>query len=456
MKVIGEWKNVNIQGKGTGFLRLEERGGHCWIALYEKLSAGDAMQEKASVAVDAIKENPEAAAGAALTAAASGAVKSIAAALGADRSAMRRIQVFENDSAKEFSKTFAESNDAALRKHLIFEKELSSLNQVSNSGNTVYMLLDAPYRLTFENPWFGENMSRELFGELDRIRKEIEASRIKQGIDWSLDANGLLTITGWGKMPDWDWNDGGVDTPWYARRNEIKKVHISDGFVNIGEYAFYDCNNLSDVNIPDSITNIGHSVFEHCTSLINLDIPNGVTNIGAHAFCGCENLKNIVIPNSVSTIGNSVFRDCANLTSIRIQWGVTEIPSWSFERCKRLSSIDIPSSVTSIGFQAFCDCENLTNIRIPQGVTTIEDNAFERCRRLSSIDIPNSVTRIGGGAFGECGSLSQIRIPKSVTKLGLFVFDKCNKLKKVEMSSRFDSPLFKLRFGISKDIVTFT
>lgn len=432
MKVIEEWKNVCIQGEGTGLLRLEERAGHYWVALYKKLSAGDNIQEKMGVAVEAIKENPEAAAGAALTAAANGTVKAALAALGVDTRAARGHEIFENDSAKGFSKTFEESNNAALRNHLLFEKELSRLTSCSNSGNTVSMTVDRTYRVVFENPWSGENMSREFLYELERISEKIKSLRIKQGIDWSLDANGLLKIKGWGKMPDWDWHDGAVDTPWYARRSSIKRVYISNGFTNIGGHAFDGCKNLTHVYIPDS-----------------------VTKIGGLAFDDCKNLESIMLPDSITEIGYSPFSDCENLTNIRIPKGVTEIVSSMFSGCKNLRNVEMPNSITSIGFGAFTDCEKLKTIYIPYSVTSIESYAFCRCTNLISINIPNSVTSIDDGAFEECESLSQIRIPKSVTKLGLRVFQKCNKLKKVEMPSRFDSPLFKLRFGISKDIVTF-
>jgi len=433
MKILGEWKNVTIQGKGSGFLRLEQREGRDWIALYEQLSVGNSIQERTEVAVDAIKENPEAAAGAALTAAANGAVKAVAAKLGADHSAMRRIQVFENDSAKEFSKTFAESNDAVLRKHLIFEKELSNLSRVSNSGNSVYILLDAQYCLTFENQWSGENMSRELQEKLEPLRKKNEAARLSQGIDWTLDTNRLLTIKGRGKMPDWDWNVGDVETPWYTRRKEIKRVDISNGFTNIGDYAFYECENLTYVRIP-----------------------NGVTSIGASAFTFCKNLYSIDIPSSVTKIEDSAFNNCSILTNIHIPHGVTEIQHLTFHDCSLLSSVNVPNSVTGIGRMAFSGCKNLSTIHIPNSVTRIEAYAFNYCSSLINISIPNSVTSIGDGAFEECESLSEIRIPNSVTKLGTGVFKNCKKLKKVWMPARFDGPFFKLRYGISKDIVTFT
>ena len=437
MRVYGLWSDVNIQGKGKGNLQLVEREGRYWITLYEESyqSFGDSLKEEVDIVVDALKENPEAAVGAALTAAASGAVKAVAVALGANRSVMRRTPGFENDSAKEFSKTLAKSRETVSRNRLLllFEKELSSLTGVSNSGNTVSLLLDEPCRLFFEEPKSGENSCREFVGILESIKEKLESSRIKQGIDWILDANGLLTITGGGKMPDWDWHDGATDTPWYARRASIKRVYISDGFTHIGNHAFEKCENLTYVRIPNSVTSIGYAAFRSCMKLHSIDLPNSVTSIRATAFSFCDTLTNIRIPQ-----------------------GVTKIESWTFEYCRLLNYIIIPNSVTSIESSAFLFCDNLTSIHIPYGVTKIGSSAFEYCKELSSISIPNSVTSIGYSAFEECERLSEIRIPKSVTELCGDVFKKCKKLKKVEMPARFDGPLFKFRFGIPKDIVRFT
>ena len=435
MKVLGAWKNVCVQGEGTGLLRLEERTGGCWIALYAQLSAGDAVQEKASAAVDTIKEDPGAAAGAALTAAASGAVKSIAVALGADRSVMRRTPGFENEYAKEFSQAFAETSELAMRKRVIFEKSLGDLTNCSHSGTTVSFEIGRHYRLTFEDRMSGKKRSQEFFEELERIRDQIKSARLKQGIKWTLDTNGLLTINGWGEMPDWEFNykDWKADMPWYERRNDIKEVHISTGFVNIGNCAFYECENLTRVDIPDSVTAIGEKAFYECKNLTNIHTPNRVTRIGEFAFSGCANLKTIVIPDSVVHIGDSAFGRCASLTTI-----------------------EIPNSVTRIEPSTFSGCNNLVSIYIPNGVTSIGNIAFLQCANLRNIVISDSVTTIGERAFSECNSLTEIRIPNSVKRLDLGVFSKCENLKRVYMPKRFDGPLFSLRFGISKEKVTFT
>lgn len=346
---------------------------------------------------------------------------------------MRRIQVFENDSAKEFSKTFAESNEAVLRKHLIFEKELDSLSDCSNSGNTVSMMLNREYRLIFSNLWSGENMSREFFEEVESIRKKNEAVQFAHGNDWTLDANGFLTIKGGGRMPNWKPFTDDQKTPWYSLRTAIKAAHIADGFVNIGSCAFDDCENLTSVYIPYSVTNIGSSAFAGCTSLRAIDIPNSVTDIGSTAFAGCTSLRDIDIPNSVTNIDDYAFQHCENLMSIRFSQQIAKIGWCMFNNCKSLRSIDIPHHVTRI-----------------------ENYAFQYCENLTTVKIPNSVISIGSEVFVGCKRLAEIRIPNSVTKIGMGVFKECKNLKRVWMPARFDGPLFKLRYGISKDIVTFT
>ena len=98
----------------------------------------------------------------------------------------------------------------------------------------------------------------------------------------------------------------------------------------------------------------------------NVVIPNGVTRIGDYAFFECGNLTSIVIPDGVISIGDSAFWNCKSLTSIVLPDSVTCIEDHAFEYCKRLTSIVIPDSVTSIGTGAFYECPNLT-IDAPRG-----------------------------------------------------------------------------------------
>ena len=173
--------------------------------------------------------------------------------------------------------------------------------------------------------------------------------------------------------------------PWYSRREEIKKVIIEDGVTNIGDKAFYECNNLTSVEIPNSVTSIGSFTFAKCRSLISVTIPNSVTSIGNYAFYECTSLISVTISNSITSIGERVFSHCEALTSVIIPNSVTSIGEFAFSNCRRLTSVEIPNSVRSIGKSAFFNCTALTSVTIGSSVTSIGVNAFFWCERLTSI-----------------------------------------------------------------------
>ena len=244
-------------------------------------------------------------------------------------------------------------------------------------------------------------------------------------VTWKLTSDGTLTISGKGKMADYEWN-----APWYDVGSQVKKAVIEDGVTSIGSYAFCWCENLTSVTIPNSVTSIGDNAFYWCTSLTSVTIPYGVKDIGAYAFGFCKELSSVTIPSSVTTIGSSAFSNCTSLTSVTIPDGVTTISESAFESCSSLTSVTIPNSVTSIGDGAFWCCTNLTSVTIPRSVTSIGSGAFQYCSSLTSVTIPNSVTSIGGGAFGGSG-LTSVTIPDTVTVIGDGVFRGCSRLSGV-------------------------
>ena len=131
-------------------------------------------------------------------------------------------------------------------------------------------------------------------------------------VTWTLNSEGVLSITGTGEMAGFSKYDGlSTSAPWDSRRNEIKSVIISDGVTSIGDYAFPYCGNLTSIVIPDSVTSINYSTFRNCSSLTSIVIPGSVTSIGSEVFLGCSSLTSITIPNSVTSIGSSAIPSSA-------------------------------------------------------------------------------------------------------------------------------------------------
>ena len=101
-------------------------------------------------------------------------------------------------------------------------------------------------------------------------------------LTWHLTDNGVLTISGKGKMNDYSDNNR---APW--SKSDIKRIIIGDGITTIGVFAFYDCSALTSVTIPNSVTTIGGRAFTGCSELTSVTIPNSVTTIGGYAFYNC-------------------------------------------------------------------------------------------------------------------------------------------------------------------------
>ena len=178
-------------------------------------------------------------------------------------------------------------------------------------------------------------------------------------LQWKLTDEGVLTITGTGKMKDWKYNY----SPWYAYKS-VKQVIIGDGVTGIGSSAFSGCSSLTSVTIGNSVTDIGSSAFSGCSSLTSVTIGNSVTDIGSSAFSGCSSLTSVTIGNSVTTIGSGAFFSCSSLTSVTIGNSVTEIGYYAFSGCSSLTSLTIPNSVTEIGYYAFSGCKNVKQITV--------------------------------------------------------------------------------------------
>ena len=280
-------------------------------------------------------------------------------------------------------------------------------------------------------------------------------------LTWTLDSDGLLIISGTGKMKDYSNSEC---SPWY---DKVKTAIIQDGVTSVGGYAFYNeysynrRGNLTSITIPDSVSSIGASAFNGCSGLTSVTIPDSVIIIGVNAFGQCVNLTNIVLSNSLTGISSGMLNSCISLNGITIPNGVTTIDGYAFSgsgltsitlpdsvttikynafhRCSSLVSVIIPDSVTSIEKEAFRGCSSLTSITLPDGVTSIEKNTFYECSSLTSIIIPDGVTSIGEKAFDSCSSLMNITIPNSVTSIGTLAFFGCSSLTSITIPSSVTS-----------------
>ena len=184
----------------------------------------------------------------------------------------------------------------------------------------------------------------------------IDAGTCGDNLTWTLDSDGLLTISGTGDMAYLG------NPPWYNYRESIVALDLPDGLTSIGTNAFMGSKNLESVTIPANVTSIGYAAFFTCSDLTSITLPDGLISIGEECFNGCTSLTYIELPASLTSIGPSSFMGCRSIHSISIPDGITSIGLYTFYGCTGLTTISIPSTATSIGDHAFGSCSALADI----------------------------------------------------------------------------------------------
>ena len=314
-----------------------------------------------------------------------------------------------------------------------------------------------------------------------------------EGITWSIDENGKLTIAGSGEITSY---------PWSKHRAIIKSLVISEGITSVCDNAFNNCYNLETASISASVTTIGNGAFYYCRSLKTvtfaegsqlqtigedafnwcyaheeITIPEGVTSIDDRAFYYCNNIDEITIPASVTFIGemafcqsayNGINVDPANTVYVSengVLYSKDKTVLIQYLRYNSATSFEVPASVTTIASYAFYSCSNLktitfaegsqlqtisdysfyncyfNKITIPEGVRSIDEYAFYSFYNLTEVTFSegSQLQTIGDNAFYYCSSLKEITIPASVTSIGEYAFYYCSSLEEITIPASVTS-----------------
>jgi hypothetical protein len=153
----------------------------------------------------------------------------------------------------------------------------------------------------------------------------------------------------------------------------------------IGDYAFYDCVDLTSISLPEGLKTIGGYAFRGCTSLESVELPEGLETIGEYAFAS-GGLKSVTIPEGVTTIGDDAFYECISLESVNLPEDLETIGGATFYTCISLESVELPEVLETIGSFAFANT-GLTSVTIPKEVTTIDVYAFAWSTALTDITL---------------------------------------------------------------------
>lgn len=148
-----------------------------------------------------------------------------------------------------------ETEDFSDEQELITEDQETSEEEIATvlSGDqeeqelTVEEEQDTPAFSDDENAGTDQNTES---GISDENTTETEKSGFcgteESNVNWLLDEEGTLWITGQGAMASWE---SEADVPWAQYRSQIKEIQIEEGVTSVGAYAFCNCSGLSTVTI---------------------------------------------------------------------------------------------------------------------------------------------------------------------------------------------------------------
>ncbi len=244
-----------------------------------------------------------------------------------------------------------------------------------------------------------------------------------------------------------DYN-GGLRDFGFRYNTAFEKITIPDSVEKINMYAFADCV-VEELNLPNSLTEIGEAAFYNCDNLQTLNLPSSIITIGDYVFRDCDGLQSVTLPASVQSIGQGAFGICENLTTINLsQTKITELPNSMFDKDIALKNVLLPSTLTTIGGSAFYLCKSLETISIPNTVTSIGSFAFSFCEKLSETGINESsqIQLFGDHSFQSCYSLLKFTLPSTINSLQSNVFHNCPKLYQITNLSNVSEAQIKQYF----------
>ena len=120
-------------------------------------------------------------------------------------------------------------------------------------------------------------------------------------INWELDKDGVLTLSGSGQMYDY----ADRTPPWQSYISMIKIIRIEDGIASIGDLAFLGCKSALYLVLGKDVKEIGDISFGNCTSLKSIYFKGVPESISDTAFSLCRSVAFFYAPENSGRWNNS-------------------------------------------------------------------------------------------------------------------------------------------------------
>lgn len=143
------------------------------------------------------------------------------------------------------------------------------------------------------------------------------------------------------------------------------ELQLPNSITSIGNEAFRNVKIEGNLVLPSALTFLGTRAFNE-TTISSVTFPDTLKNIGNYAFYNCPNLSGtLIIPEGVVSIGTAAFTK-TGIEKLELADSVQTISAGAFSTCAKLTSVQIgeqgkgKSQLQTIGSKAFNNDTNIT------------------------------------------------------------------------------------------------
>ncbi|MBR5460168.1 MAG: leucine-rich repeat protein, partial [Clostridia bacterium] len=264
------------------------------------------------------------------------------------------------------------------------------------------------------------------------------------GFSWSISEDGVLTISGEGKLPT------GITPPWYNYFDLIKSIVIEKGVTDIGEGLFAYCD-VDSITLPDGVNNISYKALSTKSYDFKLNIPASVTNIGDINGETKMLFSYIMYPEiHVDKDNEHYASDERGTLFLKDMSKMLSYPSYATNKEYAIPEGVVSLHISNLYYGAFGAFNtHLEKIIIPASMTVPLDartgdviNPFLGCSKLSEIEVAKNSRYLSVDEYGvlynkdktiliSCPRdivLSEFTIPESVVEIVNDAFYGCDNL----------------------------
>ena len=298
-------------------------------------------------------------------------------------------------------------------------------------------------------------------------------------ITWAIDADGVLTVSGTGTMPNYA-NTNSNRAPWYADRAKVTSIVVAEGMTSIGNFAFHNCSKATKITLPESLTTLTGASMIRGTAITEVDLSNVVV-MTKDIFASATSVERVIFSESFKDARGNIFggntlnitvvapedsyaykyveffatkyAGKANLTAeangvaecpIHVMGSIGESAIYAFYKMGETSKgVDInwmvisgEGAVRSYWYiseaRKVMDAEQGGNNFAPT-YYMYEDTAFGRpiLRNTKKLQVLEGITSIGNYSFYRCLKAQELEILGPVDRIGNAAFQACEAFRKI-------------------------